>query len=121
MYLRFIIVGVILLSIYLGYRYVNNLNEQIKTLTTENTKLTISNRRYEIERKQLLQNIKENKQSYQVLLNKLDESERKRDYLIRIFADHDFNKLVKRKPKTITKLMRKATKKVFKEIEDETK
>lgn len=115
-----IIMGVIALLIYFGYLYIVNLQEDNARLTGEVTKLEISNKSLEGQKKQLVLDIKTNIQNQDILYIELSKARESKDKLVKLFGDHDFAKLIAKKPTLMQKKMNRATKKLFKEIENET-
>jgi len=108
------------LTIYAGYKYVVNLQEDNARLTGEVTKLEIA---VEIKDKTINQvktDLLTNEKNQKVLNEELAAARKDKDEIIKLFGDHDFAKLVAKKPGLIEKKINTATKKVLKEIENVT-
>ena len=106
------------LTIWAGYTYVTNLQKKVEFLSGEVKTLEISNKTLTAERAQLKTDLKENKRNQEILNTELREARKGKDELIKLFSDHDFAKLVEKKPGLIEIRINKATDKVFKELED---
>jgi mevalonate kinase len=120
LYIKLIGAGAIALVIFFGYQYVTNLQEANAALEKEVTALTISKIELEQERAQVVEDLAAVRVDMEVLNQEFKEAEESKNELIRLFADHDFEKLVKAKPGLITRKMQKATDEIFKEIENES-
>jgi len=112
-----IALAAISLTIYLGYRYVVNLQEENARLHKDIATLEISNKQYEIQIENVQKDLVKVEEDYSELNDKFDSARERITYLSNLFADHDFIKLVEKKPGLITIRMQKATKKIFDEIE----
>lgn len=113
-----IVVLVISLTIWAGYKYVTNLQETVVEQAEKITELKISNESLTAEREQLESDLKDNRENQAVLHEELREARKQKDGLIKLFSDHDFAKLVNAKPGLIEKRINKGTDKVFQELED---
>ena len=111
----------IVLTIYFGYVYVTNLQEQVVTLTEENTKLEVSNT--ELKGTIALTNNKltNTKANLSIVNKRFAAAQEEKHKIIKLFGDHDFAKLIRKKPTLMSKKMTKGTAKIFREIEDETR
>jgi predicted nuclease with TOPRIM domain len=106
------------LVVWAGYTYVTNLQEKVEFQGKEITKLETANKTLTAEREQLKDDLKENKENQAILNEDLRKARVDKDKLIKMFSDHDFTKLVNKKPGLIEKIINKGTDKVFKELED---
>jgi len=123
MFRIYILIGIVVLigSIVTGgYVYVSNLQENLEFYKIEYTKV---NEAYDMQEQVLtnMQNqIKINKILRAELQSSLTEARKKAVSTKKLFAKHDIEKLMIAKKDTMTRLMRKATIQVFKELEIET-
>jgi len=106
------------LIIWFGYLYVTNLQEKVEFQAGEISKLEIANKSLTAERKQLETDLAENKVNQEILNEELHKAREDKDKLIKLFSDHDFTRLVNKKPGLIENRINKGTDKVFKELED---
>ena len=112
-----IVVLTIGLTVWAGYNYVTNLQEKVTEQAEKITELKISNESLTAERDQLETDLAENAENQEVLNEELREAREAKDALIKLFADHDFGRLVQNKPGLIETRINKGTDKVFKELE----
>lgn len=117
-YAKLIGAGAVALIIYLGYTFVSNIVEENSILKANEAKLQQANDGLVAEKKQLKLDLAAAKIRIIEVNDKFEKAVESKNEVIRLFADHDFTKLAKRKPTLITKKMTRATAKVFKEIED---
>lgn len=117
MYAKLIGGAAIALIIYLGYQYVTNLQEDNATLTGNVAKLEVSNAILSEEQKKFKEDLKRNKILVMDLNKKVVEIREEKNEVIRLFGNHNFEKIYKAKPNLVIKKMNSATKKIFKEIE----
>jgi predicted signal transduction protein with EAL and GGDEF domain len=90
------------------------LSSQVATLTEQKNKL--------VEEKRLLNIDLDNQRVLNIKLNgQLLASREQMNRMVVLFSDHDFQKLIEKKPGLITIRMQKATEKVFREIEEASK
>lgn len=118
LYAKLIGGAAVMLIIYLGYTFVTNLQEDNATLTANVGKLQLANDILSAEKLKFESDIEKSKERIMEVHKKFDEAVESKNAVIRLFADHDFTNLAKRKPGLITKRMQKATAKIFREIED---
>ncbi len=118
---KFIIGGSIILfislGVFAGYKYVTNMQQQLKFQTAELTKIKISNKSLMANRTQLEQNIRDNKKNQTRLNVQLRNARTSKDKLIKLFSDHNFARLVNKKPGLMQIKINKGTDRVFKELE----
>jgi transposase len=105
------------LVVWAGYAYVTNLQEKVEFQGKEITKLETANKTLTAEREQLETDLKENKENQAILNEDLRKARVDKDNLIKLFSDHDFTNLVKKKPGLIELRINKATDKLFLELE----
>lgn len=105
------------LIIWFGYLYVTNLQEKVEFQAKEITKLETANLTLTAEREQIKADLKENKENQVILNEELRKARIDKDKLIKLFSDHNFTKLVNKKPGLIEKRINKATDKLFNELE----
>ena len=108
----------VLLAIWLGYKYITGLQEKVEFQAGEISKLELANKSLTDEREQLKLNLAKNQQDLTKLNEDLVKARTDKEKLIKLFSDHDFAELVKKKPGLIENKINKATEKVFKELED---
>jgi len=107
----------IFLVIFFGYRYVVNLQEANATLREEKQTLEISLQTITQEKENLVTRMEVSNEKLIELDTKLSKAREDVNRTLRLFSDHDFTNLVQRKPGLLEKLMQKATKKEFDEME----
>ncbi|MBT8450096.1 MAG: hypothetical protein KJO69_10425, partial [Gammaproteobacteria bacterium] len=103
-----------------AFAYVNALQNTVEELTTENTELKVSNESLKAERERTLEQLSASKTNLRVVNTKFKKAQEQKKEIIRIFGDHDFEKLLKAKPEWMGKKMTEGTRKVFREIERES-
>lgn len=118
MYAKILGAAGVALIIYFGYLYVSNLQKENGVLKANEAKLQLANDVLVVEKKQFKADLAKSKERIMEVNKKFDEAVESKNEVIRLFSDHDFTKLFNAKPDWITKKMNKATKKIFKEIED---
>ncbi len=109
----------IVLSVYFGYIYVTNLQEDNIRLEKNVTTLKISVESLTKLNEDINRQVENSKENLTTLYKQFDKAEEDKKKLVRLFANHDFARLLNKKPGLITKRMVKATQKRFKEIENE--
>lgn len=110
----------VVLVIYFGYTFVVNLQEDNVRLSKENATLALANKSLKKEREQIKTDLKIVEQQRMILNQELTESREKTQKVVRLFSDHDFQKLIDAKPGLVIKRMNKGTKKIFLDIEKAT-
>ena len=120
-YTKLIIVATITLIVFLGYQYVVGLQEDNATLTGNVAKLELTNDQLSEEKKHFKEDLLRQQTLIITLNTEISKIEKEKNEVIRLFGDHDFALLVKKKPGLIQKRIDKATKSIFKDIENETK
>ena len=118
LYAKLIGGAAVMLIIYLGYTYVVNLQQENGVLKANEAVLQLANDVLVAEKKQYKENLAKSAERIADVNRRFDDAVEAKNNVIRLFADHDFTKLYNAKPDWITKKMNKATKKIFKEIED---
>lgn len=113
----YLLIAVLLFGVGFYFHY-SNLVENLDLAKEKITKLEVSLESEQTKNAELSRQQAENKQNITELNEKLSQERVKTQSVRRLFADHDFENLVQKKPGLITKLMQKATIKRFKSIED---
>jgi septal ring factor EnvC (AmiA/AmiB activator) len=121
LYVKLLGAGAVALVIFFGYQYVTNLQEANAALEKEVTELKITKQKLEAEREQVKEDLANVRVNLEEVNQKFKEAEQSKNELIKLFADHDFEKLVAAKPGLITRKMQRATEEIFTEIENESK
>ena len=119
-YIKVIAVIAILAVIAGGYMYVTNLQKDNANLTASLATAEIANRTLVTERENLKTSLVNSKAEQDKLNDNLTLAREQMNRMTRLFADHDFTNLATKKPGLITIRMKKATDKIFKEIEQES-
>lgn len=106
------------LSVWAGYTYVTNLQDEVKFQAEEIVKFETANETLTAERDQLKTDLVENAEDTEVLHQELRDARTEKEALILLFSDHDFTNLVNKKPGLIQNRINKGTDKVFQELQD---
>jgi len=121
MFIKLIIAAAVGLTIYLGYTFINNLVEESAYWKTEASKFQMANETLSTKLDNIKTDLEESFRIQDDLNIKLQKTRLQMNSVVKLFSDNDFTKLVQKKPGLITIKMQKATKKLFKEIEQITK
>jgi len=114
-------VALVILSVVTGgYFYVSNLQEDLEFAKTELTSVTSAFEQQELVLSELQTQIEFQKVLREELQQKFTNARKQPIQTKKLFAEHDVEKLMRAKKELMTKRMRKATEKVFKELEAET-
>jgi fructose-1,6-bisphosphatase len=119
LYAKFGGVLAVVLTIYFGYIYITNLQEDNVRLEKNVTTLKISVESVQRLNEKINREVEESKLNLANLYKKFNKAQEDKQKLVKMFANHDFAKLLQKKPGLITKRMIKATKKRLAEVQDE--
>jgi hypothetical protein len=119
LYAKFGGVLAVVLTIYFGYIYITNLQEDNIRLEKNVTTLKISIESTKRLNEQLNKDVEDSKINLSELYKKFNKAQEDKQKLVKMFANHDFARLLQKKPGLITKRMIKATKKRLAEVQDE--
>ena len=119
-YTKILVVIAVLAIIAGGYLYVTNLQTKNAELTASLATAQLANKTLTEEKNDIIRRLEVSKFEQDKLNNSLNESREKYNATVKIFSDHDFEKLAKSKPGLISNRMKAATKKVFDEVEKES-
>jgi hypothetical protein len=121
MFIKFIIAGAVGLVLYLGYQFITGLVDEKAYWQTEASKFQLANNTLSAKLNTIETDLKESFKRQDNLNLELQKTRLQMNSVVKLFSDNDFTKLVERKPTLITIKMQRATKKLFKEIEQITK
>lgn len=117
MYFKLIAAGAVALIVFLGYRYVVNLQETNAALTGQLTALQVEVETYKTEVRVLEQEIENSKQRISEVNVELNSAREAANKTVRLFSDHNLQKLIEAKPEWMSDKMQRATAEKFRAIE----
>lgn len=120
-YAKIIAIIAVLAIIAGGYLYVTNLQKDNARLTSELSVAQLANKTLVAEKEDFVKRLDISKAEQDKLNEKLSNARDQMNRMVRLFADHDFSNLAAKKPGLVSLKMKKATEKLFKEIELESK
>lgn len=111
------VAGIIGGTIYAGYAYVTNLQEENAQLTADKAKLTIATELLEREKRTLLEEQEAAEEAVTELNKELSAARQEAKQSQVIFQEHDFNALLQKKPGLLEPRMQRATDSLLRELE----
>ena len=103
-----------------AYFYITGLQNEVITLTKDNTELNVSNDTLTQDKQRTKESLSETKQNLSTVNRKFAKAQAEREAIMRLFGDHDFTKLLRAKPEWMSKKMSEGTRRVLREIEKES-
>lgn len=112
------LVVVALSSVYFGYRYVSNMQEDLTYAKSQVESMTLILESKEESIRIMKEGIERQQQLHDALQSSLSETRNDVAKITKVFGNHDFANLLKKKPGLVHTRMLRATRRLFNDIEE---